>query len=198
MRAQPDPDREAEDALRRFLAGDVGGFDPIVRSHQGRIFRLALALLGDREDARDAAQEVFLRAFGLLGSWRFEARLSTWLFRMTLNVCREMRRRRWSEAVKRWRWAFQAASWLPRAPGPASRRDGSSLERLVDRLPARQREVVVLRVFEELSVAETAEALGIPEGTVKSNYSKAIASLRSRLAEERRAAGVNLVADEAD
>lgn len=183
MGAEPDPDREAEDALHRFVAGEGAAFDEVVRAHQDRVFRLAVSLLGGREDARDATQEAFLRAFRGLKHWRFEARPSTWLFRLTFNVCREMRRRGLRERIKRARWALLAAPWFPRGPGPAASEPDRPLGRLVDRLPARQREVIVLRIFEELSVVETANVLGVPEGTVKSNFSKAVASLRSRLAE---------------
>jgi RNA polymerase sigma-70 factor (ECF subfamily) len=170
-----------EQALRRFLAGDATAFDEIVRRHQDRVFRLAIAHLGDREEARDASQEVFLRAFRGLRRWRFEARVGTWLFRLTLNVCRELRRRRLSERLKQSR--FLRLVWPTRqseAEHPA-RGDTAGVGRLVDGLPPRQKEVVLLRVYQELSVAETAAVLGVPEGTVKSNFFKAMGTLRARL-----------------
>ena len=80
-------------AIRQFLGGDDGGLEALVCAHQDRVYRWALALLGRREDARDATQEVFLRASKGLQAWRFESRLTTWLFRMTVNVGREVRRR---------------------------------------------------------------------------------------------------------
>jgi RNA polymerase sigma-70 factor (ECF subfamily) len=173
-------DGEEERALRGFQAGEDWGFEWIARRHQHRVYRLALALLGRSEDARDAAQEVFLRAFRALPGWRFEARLSTWLFRVTLNVCREARRARWREWLTRGRWRLLAASAPRASPAPDAGGEGRLL-RLVRELPERQREVVVLRVFEELSVREAADALGVPEGTVKSNFFKAVGSLRKRL-----------------
>jgi RNA polymerase sigma-70 factor (ECF subfamily) len=171
-----------EQALRRFLAGDAAAFDELVRRHQDRVFRLALAHLGDREEARDASQEVFLRAFRGLRTWRFEARVGTWLFRLTLNVCRELRRRRLSERLKQSR--FLRLVWPNRRSEAehAARADSTGVGRLVDGLPPRQKETVLLRVYQELSVAETAAVLGVPEGTVKSNFFKAMRTLRARLA----------------
>ncbi len=178
------PESSENDWIRRFLDGDERAFDALVRAHQDRIYRLVLALLGEPEDARDAAQEVFLRAFRGLHGWRYEARLATWLYGVAVNVCREARRRRASERIKRKRWALLVAPFLARR-GQAVGSGAAS--RLVDLLPPRQREVVVLRVFQELTIEETATVLGIPEGTVKSNFAKAVASLRARLQERERA-----------
>lgn len=176
--SEPEGDDEA---LRRLVSGDASAFDAIVRAHQDRVFRLALALLGRREDARDASQEVFLRSFRSLPGWRFKARLSTWLYRLTLNVCREARCKRASELWKRGRFLALATPLLARGRAAPTDSQDAGLERLVDALPARQKEVVVLRVYQDLSVAEAAEVLGVPEGTVKSNYFKAIEALRRRL-----------------
>jgi RNA polymerase sigma-70 factor, ECF subfamily len=175
--SRPEGDREHE-ALRQFAGGDDSAFEALVHAHQDRVFRLALALLGRRDDARDAAQEVFLRAYRGLRGFRFESRLSTWLHRLTLNVCRESRRRGWSEARKRSRWMRLVVPLSRARPQPPEEGRAGAL---VAELPPRQREVVVLRVFADLSVAETAAVLRIPEGTVKSNFAKAIAALRARL-----------------
>jgi RNA polymerase sigma-70 factor (ECF subfamily) len=180
MAAGGEPEGDDE-VLRRLVDGDASAFDAIVRAHQDRVFRLALALLNGREDARDAAQEVFLRAFRGLHRWRFEARLSTWLYRLTLNVCREARRRRASEFWKRGRFLALVIPLAARRREAPVELPEAGLERLVEALPRRQREVVVLRVYEDLTIAEAAEVLGVPPGTVKSNYFRAIGALRRRL-----------------
>jgi RNA polymerase sigma-70 factor (ECF subfamily) len=172
------PDDPDGPAIRRFLDGDVAGFETLVRAHQDRVHRWALALLGRREDARDATQEVFLRAFTGLPAWRFESRLTTWLFRTTQNVCREVRRRGWRERLKQSRVLRLV---VPRPPAPPSGDGLGDGSRLLQALPPRQREVVLLRVYDELTVAETAAVLGIPEGTVRSNFFKAVARLRREL-----------------
>lgn len=179
------PEGEADQALRDFVAGDRSAFETLVRAHQDRVYRLALGLLGSREDAHDATQEVFLRAYRTLPGWRFEARLTTWLHAVTVNVVREERRRRGSEWRKRSRFGALVAPLLPwQRPDEAARAEAEELGLLVAALPPRQREVVVLRVYEGLSVGETAAALAIPPGTVKSNLFKALRSLRRRLAAE--------------
>jgi RNA polymerase sigma-70 factor (ECF subfamily) len=171
--------REDERALRSFQAGDPAGFETIVRLYQDAVFRLALALLGNRDDARDASQEVFLRALRQLPSFRFESRLSTWVYQLTLNVSREIRRRRNREQRKRHRWLLLVAPLLTSDPPGAD--EGDPFGELLALLPPRQKEVVVLRIVQELTIAETAEVLGIPEGTVKSNLFKAVAKLRSKM-----------------
>lgn len=171
-----DPD---DPAIRQFLGGDVAGFEALARAHQDRVYRWALALLGRREDARDATQEVFLRALTGLRAWRFESRLATWLFRTTLNVCREARRRSWRERLKQSRFLKLV---IPRPAGlPPSTGALEAGSMLLDALPPRQRQVVLLRIYEELSVAETAAVLGIPEGTVRSNFFKALGRLRREM-----------------
>ena len=173
------PDDQDGPAIRQFLGGDVAGFEALARAHQDRVYRWALALLGRREDARDATQEVFLRAFTGLQAWRFESRLTTWLFRTTFNVCREARRRSWRERLKQARFLKLAA---PRAAAPALPTSApGACATLLQALPPRQRQVVLLRIYEELSVAETAAVLGIPEGTVRSNFFKAVGRLRREL-----------------
>ena len=116
----------------------MAGFETLVRAHQDRVYRWALALLGRREDARDAAQEVFLRVFTGLRAWRFESRLTTWLFRVTLNVCREARRRGWRERMKQSRFLRLAGTrsadppsrarwaWARGSCGPSRRASGRS------------------------------------------------------------------------
>ena len=155
------------------------GFETLARAHQDRVYRWALALLGRREDARDATQEVFLRAFTGLQAWRFESRLTTWLFRVTLNVCREARRRGWRERLKQSRFLELVGVHRSAAPAADPRLEVGST--LLQALPPRQRQVVLLRIYEELSVAETAAVLGIPEGTVRSNFFKAVGRLRREL-----------------
>jgi RNA polymerase sigma-70 factor (ECF subfamily) len=176
---RPEAWREEERALRSFQAGDPAGFETIARRYQDAVFRLALGLLGNRDDARDASQEVFLRALRQLPSFRFESRLSTWLYRVTLNVSREIRRRRNRERLKRHRWLLLVAPLLTGdAPGAE---EGDRFSELLAMLPPRQKEVVVLRIVQELTIAEAAEVLGVPEGTVKGNLFKAVAKLRSKM-----------------
>lgn len=160
--------------VRRFKGGDRDAFTGLVRRHQDRIFRLALVLLDDKQNATDAAQEVFLRAFKGLARFRFQAEPFTWLFRTTKNVCREYNRARSFETLER--------EPIDATPNPAAGLDQAQSARvikaLVMDLPERQRDAVMLRVFEELSTNDTARAMGCRPGTVKALLHKAIQRLK--------------------
>lgn len=170
----PDDPSDAE-LVRQFKGGDVEAFDAIVRRFQDRVFRLASVWLYDEQSAADVTQEVFVRGFKGLRGFRFRSAPFTWLYRVTRNVCNEFNRTRQNER-------------LDDEPGDTSsmpHRQVESLEsarqirRLVSKLPERQREVVMLRIFEDFSVMETARAMGCREGTVKALLHKATNSLRT-------------------
>lgn len=159
--------------VRLFKSGDARAFDAIVRRFQDRIFRLACVYLYDEQFAADATQEVFVRSFSGLRRFRFRSAPFTWLYRATRNVCHEYNRARRGEALP---GELPDSSSIPERQ--VSRQDSARRVRaLVDKLPARQREVVMLRVFEELSVRDTALAMGCREGTVKALLHKAMNSL---------------------
>ncbi len=181
MRAVPSGPTEA-DAIARARAGDHEAFRVLVELHQGRLFRLAARVLRDDDLARDAVQDAFLKAYVSLR--RFEGRSSfyTWLYRLTLNVCLDMRRRSKSDRTVEWPdagaeggAAFEpvaAAGHEPPETGPESELERSeireSVGRAIEELPAEARETLLLREVDGLSYAEIAEALGIPKGTVMS------------------------------
>ena len=180
------------DALARVAAGETGAFAELVASHQERLLRLCERLLGDVEEARDAAQEVFLKAFRKAGDFRPQGQVYTWLYRIAVNHClNKLRRRR---LVRFLRWDDAADPGNPghpentaeappfdppdRAPDPAAaleaRRRWSATRRAIARLPAGQRAVLVLARFEGLSYRQIAEVLGITEGAVESRLFRAM------------------------
>ena len=163
--------------LRRFQKGDIDAFDRFVRLFQDRIYRMAAVWLYDAQHAADVTQEVFLRSFKGLRSFRFGSTPFTWLYRTTRNVCHEYNRRRTTDE-------------LPSEPIGATAdieqqvtryQAAQSIRELVAVLPARQREVIVLRIFEDCSVRETAKAMGCREGTVKALLHKATARLKMNI-----------------
>ncbi len=160
--------------VRLFKSGNPNAYDAIVRRFQDRVFRLACVWLYDEQSAADATQEVFVRGYKGLRSFRFRSAPFTWLYRTTKNVCSEFNRVRKTEPLDD----------EPQDPGSAPERDVSDFEsaqrvrRLVEKLPERQREVVVLRIFEDLSVKETAQSMSCREGTVKALLHKATAKLK--------------------
>lgn len=167
-------DRSDAELVRLFKSGDEQAFEAIVRRFQDRIYRLACVWLHDEQQALDVAQEVFVRGFQGLRSFRFRAAPFTWLYRTTRNVCGEFNRARRADRLEH----------EPGDPGHGTERKVADVESarrvrdLVAGLPPRQREVVMLRIFEDLTVRQTALAMGCREGTVKALLHKAINKLR--------------------
>ena len=163
--------------VRAHLDGDPQAFDTLVRAHRQRMWAVALRTLRDPEEAADAVQDACLSAFRGAASYRGEARVSTWLHRIVVNACLDRARRR----------AARPTVPLPEQP-PADPRDqlaeretGLDVEQALAALPEDQRVALVLVEIEGLSVAETAELLQVPEGTVKSRCFRGRARLALQL-----------------
>lgn len=170
-------DGEPSDAflLKRFRDGDRAAFEQFVVRHQDRVFRLATVWLRDAHRAEDATQEAFLRALRGVAAFRFRAAPFTWLYRTLRNVCHEFNRERRHETFDELELPGRPDDAAARVDALRAARD---VRRLVAELPERQREVVMLRVFESCSVAETAAVMGCREGTVKALLHKAMNRLR--------------------
>jgi len=171
------------DALARVAAGEADAFAELVASHQERLLRLCERLLADAEEARDAAQEVFLKAFRKAGDVRPQGQVYTWLYRIAVNHCLNKLRRRRLVRFLRWDDPADDADAAPfdppdTAPGPAAvleaRRRWDATRRAIAKLPAGQRAVLILARFEGLSYREIAEVLGITEGAVESRLFRAM------------------------
>jgi len=165
-------------------------FERIAAEYQDRIFRLALALLPDRASAEEAAQDALVRIWKGLPGFRGQSSLSTWIFAITRNACLTARGRvaatdrarvaSLEEPAAR-RAAEQQAIRLPRG----SNAYGHDALELLDRLPAKYRQVVALFYMQEKSYDEVAEMLGLPVGTVKTYLFRARRALALQLARER-------------
>jgi len=162
------------DLVRGYQQGDLDAFNMFIQRYQDRIYRVAGAMLTNPAHAEDAAQEVFLRAFRGLGRFRFGARPYTWLYAATRNVCREFNRKeRNCSALD-----FDVPVASAQGRDLDERQCMNTVHALIRDLPERQRDVVLLRIFEELSVEETATTLGCRPGTVKATLHKALKKLR--------------------
>lgn len=186
-----DADMDPDQALAHRLARrEMGALREAYELHGERVQRLCLRLLGRRADAEDAAQEVFLKLFERARSFDGRARFSTWLHRLTVNLClhrMERERLRLVRALPEDEGALVDPSALP--PESLSRTEArESLQRLLARLSPEHRAVLVLRELEQLSYQEIAAALTLPEGTVMSRLSRAREQL-VRLATTRPRAG---------
>ena len=162
------------ESVRRLMqaakAGDLASFEQIVVLHERLVLRLAQRLLPNREMAQDAAQEVFLRLHGKLGKFQEEKDLGPWLYRITVNICHDLRRRAKPNVP------LEVAPVLrDQAPDPeqsvlfAQRRE--LIAAALDGLTPRERDAIVLRDLEGLFTAEVARILGSTETTVRSQIS---------------------------
>lgn len=170
-------DRRQRDAevLAKIAAGERGAFDVLHREHHRAVVRLAMGIVGDPDEARDVAQEVFVRLLHVASRWRPDAQVSTWLRRTTLNVALTMRRR-----VLRW-WR-RSDSAPPPEIGPER---ALALGRLADdigeslkQLSPRQRAVVTLHLDQGLAPMEIAETMEMSANAARLALSKGLRALR--------------------
>jgi RNA polymerase sigma-70 factor (ECF subfamily) len=185
-------DRELSDEalVSRVLAGERRLFEVVMRRNNQRLFRTARAILHDDAEAEDVMQESYVQAFAHLADFQGRAKLSTWLTKIAVHeaLARVRRRRRFDGAIEN---PETDESMNEDARPPESPEDVAAggelrrvLERAIDALPQNFRTVFLLRAVEELSVAETAECLSIPEDTVKTRLFRARALLQKSLVEE--------------
>ena len=179
MAASDDPDRAD---VRRVLAGDADAFSGIVERWQRPLVNLAYRFCRDRGQAEDMAQEAFLRAFTRLHQWRDDAKFSTWLYAVALNVFRSAIR---PGAVHD--RPLETSDGTCGSSDPLASLETRQLEALVRRtvrtLPRRYREAVILFYFLDQNVADAASVLGLPDGTFKARLHRGRALLRSRLSQ---------------
>ena len=186
----PEEPEAAETALvRRAQAGDAAAYGDLVTMYEGAAFRVAYLLLGSASDAEDAAQEGFVRAYLALARFRAGEPFRPWLLQVVGNEARNRRRalgRRagmFDRAVR----AFRGDVVTGAAPSPErvllAGEAHAEVREALTRLRDEERLVVACRYLMELSEAETAAALGIPPGTVKSRLHRALARLREDLSD---------------
>ncbi len=182
MTSRPDQNETDLALVRRFQAGDERAFDLLVEGHRREIYRLALRLLGNHADADDLAQETFLRAYRFLGRFRGDSAFRTWITRIALNLASDRRKGRADRRQVPLDRVPEAV--LPRAQAEEAFRTIRSgvLQGAVSRLPPRQRETLILRIFQEMKFQEIAAVMGCTVGTAKANFFHALKGLRERVA----------------
>ena len=180
--------------IERCAAGDEIAFAELVSEHQRMVVQLALNLLGDRDEARDLSQEVFLRVFRTIGRFRGQSSLRTWIYRIAVNQTRNRhrfwRRRHRADQVSLEAHVAAHGDFLSGADsGPdgvlAQKELAARLKSALDGLPFDQRTAIVLREVDGLSYEEIAYSLGVAVGTVKSRLTRARQTLRQQLREAR-------------
>ena len=178
---------QEQEWIERSRQGDHAAYENLVRCHQQMIHAIAYRMTGSMADAQDLAQETFIRAFQQLGTYRGEAKFSSWLCRVAINATLNWRarERRRTEVHQQWTADQDQAASATGGDGAwdeNSRRVQASL----DRLPAKQRAAMVLTVFQEMSQAEAARALRCSEATVAWRVFAARGKLRRWLRPDRK------------
>lgn len=167
--------------VRACAEGRAEAFDRLVERHRRSVYQLCYRFVGNHEDASDLSQDVFVRVYRGLGRFRGDASFSTWLYRIGVNVCltRVTARTPATEPL-------EAESRVDRqAPDPAAgiarAQRARQVRAAIASLPARQRTVLILRVYQDLPHREIAALLGTSVGSVKANFFHALANLKKRL-----------------
>jgi RNA polymerase sigma-70 factor, ECF subfamily len=168
--------------VREFQAGSERAFNELVLRHRKAIFGLAVGMLGNRDDADDLTQEVFVKVYQSLGAFRGDSAFYTWIHRICVNLCLNHLRHR---KVRTFFGLDQTQSAEPEAARPDELTETSELSRRAQKaiaeLPEKQRAVFILRHFRELPHAEIAKIMDRDEGTIKANYFQAVRKLRAKL-----------------
>ena len=176
-------ERELVEACR---AGRPGAFDLIVERHRRAVYLLCYRFVGSHEDASDLSQDVFLRAFRGLRSFRGQSTLATWLYRIGVNVC--LNRVSAKDTLRRLTTPIEAQQFVDvRAELPSDlmlrNERNARVRAAIARLPRKQRATLILRVYHEMSHQEIAGVLGSSVGAVKANFFHALGNLKKLLAD---------------
>jgi RNA polymerase sigma-70 factor (ECF subfamily) len=181
--------------IERLAAHDEHAFNQLVEAYEQQVFRLVHRILGRRDEAEDMAQEVFVQIFKAVGQFRGDSKLSTWIYRIAVNLCKNrlkyLSRRHDGaqdefEAVAERGRLSQAKGLISAAVAPPDQVvEGYQLEQIVHRslaeIDAEFREVLVLRDVEDLTYEEIAEITGLADGTVKSRIHRARTLLKNKV-----------------
>lgn len=180
-----------EELVARSVGGDMGSFNELVVRWERSVYALAYRVIGREEDARDVSQEAFLRAFRALKGFKGQAKFSSWLYGITLNLCRDwMRRQRRSRIVE----TPDGVNLLDLATDVSAvesiedrvlrRETGRVVARAMATLPEEQRTAIILKEYHGMTFQEIADVMGCPLSTVKTRLYQGLSVLRRRLKED--------------
>ena len=184
-------DRETE-LVKKAQQGDSEAFEELVRAYEKKVYGMALRMTGNTEDAFDVAQEVFIKAFRSLKGFKLESRFSTWLFRLSSNMCIDFLRKAGRRNELSLDLLNEDGTQVRDMPdirhSPELEYEKKELAQSVSdalmRLPAEYRQIIILRDLNSLSYAEIAQTLNLEEGTVKSRLFRARERMRKELASD--------------
>ena len=166
-----DPSERDEELVRRFLRGDTAAFERLVERHRQRVYNLCLRILGDPEDAADAAQDTFLSVLTKLRQFRGDAAFTTWMHRVTVNACYDLSRKRRRQPLLRLAGDqdLPEAELGPPVPDPSEELAGThDAVAALKEIPEEFRVALVLADLHDMAYEQIAKVLDVPIGTVKS------------------------------
>ena len=168
------------------LDGDKGAFEVLVERHRKQVYQVCYRFVGNHEDASDLAQDVFIRAYRALGTFKGRSAFSTWLYRVAVNVClnRVAVRQPVLETIDAQEHEDTTAERPDRAVLRSER--VATVRAAIARLPKKQRATMILRIYHELPHEQIAAILGSSVGAVKANFFHALANLKKLLQESGR------------
>lgn len=178
--------------IERTLGGEPEAFNLLVRRWERQIYGLTFRMLGRDEEAQDATQETFLSAYRNLSKFRGEAKFSSWIYRIALNICNTRLRGRTKGVISIEEQhelnGFELASELEDLGDRVQQEQvARHVRRALQGLPADMRQVIIMKEYEGLKFSEIAEILGLPVSTVKTRMYTGLTELRKRLEHLRRA-----------
>ena len=188
-----------EELVAKSIGGDAESFNQLILRWERPIYALAYRTIGREEDARDVCQETFLRAFRALPGFRGQAKFSSWIYRIALNLCRDWARRERRTPVVQPPENIDLIE-LAAATGPAdsiedlvARRDlMRAVEAVMSTLPEEQRTAIILKEYHGLTFQEIADLVGCPLSTVKTRLYQGLTVVRRQLEKNRGVAGSQL------
>ncbi|MBI3307550.1 MAG: sigma-70 family RNA polymerase sigma factor [Candidatus Omnitrophica bacterium] len=178
---------EEQKLIDQARTGDVKSFSALVRLYERRALHIAWSFLGQAEDARDAAQEAFIKAYENLGRFRGESRFSTWFYRILINTCKDFLRKKKSRPVFDESEENNGIEKIPGRQDPSKEildhELGLLIRQELKKLPFQQQSTFTLRYFEGLSLQEIAETMGLSLGAVKAHLWQAQEKMKKGLSE---------------
>ena len=181
-------DTAEKNLVELSAGGDIDAFETLIKTHQKKVYNIALRMTKNPDDAQELAQDAFVRAFVAIKKFRGDASFSTWLYRITMNVCTDFLRKRNRAVVISMEQGAVGSEYenpiqLPvEGPGPDELTEKRQLKQLVrgamDSLSPEHRQVLVLRELMDLSYKDISKTLNISEGTVKSRINRAREGLK--------------------
>jgi RNA polymerase sigma-70 factor (ECF subfamily) len=173
--------------IEACLAGRSGAFDLVVERHRRSVYRLCCRFVGNHEDASDLSQDIFIRAYKGLRSFRGQSSLATWLYRIGVNVC--LNRVSAKAPLEKMTESIEDRQYVDTRNESASERllkeeRRARVRAAIAELPRKQRATLILRMYHEMSHQEIADVLGSSVGAVKANFFHALGNLKKQLGSE--------------